>query len=259
LGGLAGLALASWGIHVLESLLPTDLPRFNPITINFGVLLFSAGASLLTTLLFSIAPALFASKADVQDTLRDGTRSGAENRGSRRLRGLLVVSEIAVALLLLVGAGLLLKTFGAMRHADAGFTAAEVLTLRIPLSEADFPSGHEDAELQFYRDLTKRVNALPGVKESGITSALPLGFGGGWGKYIDVQGPPPPASLDQVPTVRFELSTPGYFPAIAARLRDGRFFTWADNQTAPGVAVINESLARQFFPNENPVGKSIRM
>ena len=259
LGGIGGLLLAAWGISVLESLIPNDLPRFNPIAVNSGVLFFCAGASLLTTLLFSIAPALFASKADIQDTLREGTRSGSENRGSRRLRGLLVVSEIAVALLLLIGAGLLIRTFGAMRHADAGFAAENVLTMRIPLSEADFPSGHEDAELQFYRDLSQRVNALPGVKESGITSALPLGFGGGWGKTIDILGHTPPTSLDQVPAVRFELSTPGYFPTIKARLRDGRLFTWADNQAAPGVAIINERLAQQFFPNENPIGKSIRM
>jgi len=259
LGGVGGLLLASWGINLLESLIPNDLPRFNPIAINGAVLFFSAAISLLTTLLFSVAPALFASKADIQDTLREGTRSGFENRGSHRLRGLLVISEIAVALLLLVGAGLLIRTFGAMRHADAGFTAENVLTMRIPLSEADFPSGHEDAELQFYRDLSQRVNALPGVKESGITSALPLGFGGGWGKNIDILGHTPPPSLDQVPAVRFELSTPGYFPTIKARLRDGRFFTWADNQTAPGVAIINESLAHQFFPNENSIGKSIRM
>jgi len=259
LGGAGGLLLAAWGISVLESLIPTDLPRFNPIGINPGVLSFSAAIALVTTFLFSLAPALFASKAGIQDTLREAGRTGHDTRGSRSLRGLLVVSEMALALLLLVGAGLLIRTFGAMRHADAGFTAEHVLTMQIPLSEADFPTGHEDAAIQLYRQLTQRVNALPGVKESGITTALPLGFGGGWGKNIDIQGTTPPTSLDQVPAVRFQMSTPGYFPTIAARLRDGRFFTWADNQTAPGVAIINESLAHQFFPNENPIGKTIRM
>jgi putative ABC transport system permease protein len=259
LGAIGGLLLASWGINFLESLIPKDLPRFNAISMNAGVLLFCAAISLLTTLLFSLAPALFASKTGIQDTLREGTRSGRDHRGSRGLRGLLVVSETALALLLLVGAGLLIKTFAALRHADPGFSADHLLTMQMQLSpETDFANGHEDAALGFYRDLSERVNALPGVKQCGITSALPL-LGGLWGKFIDVQGHTPPTSLENVPVVRFQLSTPGYLPAIAARLRDGRFFTWQDNQTAPGVTIINQALVQQFFPNENPLGKSIRM
>ncbi len=259
-GGLAGVMLASWGIKLLESLIPSDLPRFNPIAINTGVLVFSAVISLLTTLLLALAPAFFASKTDIQDTLREGGRSGLEHRGSLSLRSLLVVSEVAMAMLLLAGAGLLIKTFGALRHADPGFTADHVLTMQMEISpQADFPNGHEDAAIQFYRDLSARVGALPGVRNSGITTTLPLGFGMGWGKNFDVQGHTPPISLDTVPVVRFQLSTPGFLPTIAARLRDGRFFSEDDSQTAPAVAIINETLARQFFPNENPVGKSIRM
>jgi putative ABC transport system permease protein len=260
LGGAAGIMLASWGIRFLESLIPSDLPRFNPIAINTSVLVFSAAISLLTTLFLGLAPAFFASKGDIQETLREGGRSGLEHRGSGRLRSLLVVSEVAMAVLLLAGAGLLIKTFGALRHADPGFSADHVLTMQMQLSpETDFPNGHEDAAIQFYRDLSERVDALPGVKGSGITTTLPLGFGMGWGKAVDVQGHTPPTSLDNVPVVRFQLSTPGFLPAIAAHLRDGRFFTWQDNQTAPGVAIINEAVAREFFPNENPIGKLIWM
>ncbi len=165
-----------------------------------------------------------------------------------------------MAVLLLAGAGLLIKTFGALRHADPGFSADHVLTMQMELSpDADFPNGHQDAAIQFYRDLSERVDALPGVKGSGITTTLPLGFGMGWGKNLDVQGHTPPTSLDNVPIVRFQLSTPGFLPAIAARLRDGRFFSQDDSQTAPGVAIINETLAHQFFPNENPIGKLIWM
>ena len=259
-GGVSGVTLASWGIKFLESLIPSDLPRFNPIAINTGVLVFSAAISLLTTLFLALAPALFASKGDIQETLREGGRGGQEHRGSGQLRGLFVVSEIAMAVLLLAGAGLLIKTFGALRHADPGFAADQVLTMRMELSpETDFPNGHQDAAIQFYRDLSERVDALPGVRGSGITTTLPLGFGMGWGKNLDVQGHAPPTSLDNVPIVRFQLSTPGYLPAIAARLRDGRFFSLDDSQTAQGAAIINETLARQFFPNENPIGKSIRM
>ncbi len=259
-GGAAGVMLASWGIKLLESLIPSDLPRFNPIAINTSVLIFSAAISLLTTLFLALAPALFVSKGDIQETLREGGRSGLEHRGSGKLRSLLVVSEVAMAVLLLAGAGLLIKTFGALRHADPGFTADHVLTMQMELSpETDFPNGHQDAAIQFYRDLSARVDALPGVKGSGITTTLPLGFGMGWGKNLDVRGHTLPTSLDNVPIVRFQLSTPGFLSAITARLRDGRFFSHDDSQTAPFVAIINETLARQFFANENPIGKSIRM
>jgi putative ABC transport system permease protein len=259
-GGAAGVMLASWGIKFLESLIPSDLPRFNPIAINTSVLIFSAAISLLTILFLALAPALFASKGDIQETLREGGRGGLEHRGSGKLRSLLVVSEVAMAVILLAGAGLLIKTFGALRHADPGFSADHVLTMQMQLSpETDFPNGHQDAAIQFYRDLSERVDALPGVTGSGITTTLPLGFGMGWGKYFDVQGHTQPTSLDNVPIVRFQLSTPGFLPTIAARLRDGRFLSQDDSQTVPFVAVINESLARQFFPNESPIGKSIRM
>jgi putative ABC transport system permease protein len=259
-GGAAGVLLASWGIKLLESMIPSDLPRFNPIAISTSVLFFSGAIALLTTLFLALAPALFASKADIQETLREGGRGGMEHRGSGRLRSLLVVSEVAMAVLLLAGAGLLIKTFGALRHADPGFSADHLLTIEMQISpQTDFPGGHEEAAIQFYRDLSARVDALPGVIGSGITTTLPLGFGMGWGKNIDVQGHTPPTSLDNVPIVRFQLSTPGYLPAIVARLRQGRFFSPSDGQTAAGVAIINETLARQFFPNEDPIGKLIWM
>jgi putative ABC transport system permease protein len=260
LGCIGGLLLASWGIHGLESLIPNDLPRFNPIAMSTGVLLFSAAASLLTTLVFSLAPALFASKAALRDALREGNRGSQAGRGSRRLRSLLVVSEMALALLLLVGAGLLIRTFGALRHANPGFSSDHVLTLRIPLSpNTEFPNGHEEAAVQFYRELTQRVDALPGVQQSGITTTLPLGFGMGWGKALDIVGHTPPTSLDNVPVVRFQLSTPGYLATVGVQVRDGRLFTWQDNGNASGVALINETLAHQFFANESPIGQTIRM
>ncbi len=138
-GGVAGVMLASWGIKFLESLIPSDLPRFNPIAINTSVLVFSASISLLTTLFLALAPALFASKGDIQETLREGGRGGLEHRSSGKLRSLLVVSEVAMAVLLLAGAGLLIKTFGALRHADPGFSADHVLTMQMELSpDADF-------------------------------------------------------------------------------------------------------------------------
>jgi putative ABC transport system permease protein len=259
LGCIGGIALAIWGMNALEALIPTSLPQFRPIAINAPVLVFTAALSLLTAVLFSLAPIFHASKRDVQNTLREGGRSGADGRGRRRLRSVLVVAELALAMLLLVGSGLLIATFAALRHTDPGFSPDHVLTMNIPLSPADFPDGHENQAIQFFQDLTDQVDALPGVKASGVTSTLPLGFGSGWGKNLDVLGHTPATSLDQVPIVRFQLSSPGFMPAIGGRLRHGRFFTDQDNQQAPAVAIINEALARQFFPNEDPVGKSLRM
>jgi putative ABC transport system permease protein len=259
LGGVCGILLAMWGVSALTSLIPSSLPRFNPIAINPGVLLFTVVISLLAAVLSSLAPALHATKADIQDALREGGRSGNDSRARRRMRGFLVVSEIALAMLLLVGAGLLIKTFSALHRADPGFSPDHVLTMQVPLSPSDFPDGHEDQAIQFFNDLAQRIRTLPGVTSAGFTTTLPLGFGGGWGKNVDIQGHTPPTSLDQVPIVRFQLSTAGYFPAIGARLRAGRFFSDADNQKSPSVAIVNESFVKKFYPNENPIGKSIRM
>ena len=186
-GGLGGILLAIWGMGFLESLMPSSLPKFRPIGVNTPVLAFTAALSLLTALFFSLAPILHASKRDVQSTLREGGRSGADGKGRRRLRSVLVVAELALAMLLLVGSGLLIATFGALRHTDPGFSSAHVLTMSIPLSPAYFPDGHVDQAIQFCQDLIAQVNALPGVKNSGVTTTLPLGFGSGWGKLIDVQ------------------------------------------------------------------------
>jgi putative ABC transport system permease protein len=258
LGGLGGILLAVWGTSLLVSLMPSSLPRFNPIDVNIGVLAFTAAVSLFTALLFGLAPAFHAAKADVQDSLRESGRSGNDGRSHHRLRSVLVVSEVALAMLLLVGSGLLIKTLAALRHTDPGFSPTHVLTVELPLSPADFPDHHEDQALQFFHELVQRIDSLPGVRSSGATTSLPLG-GGSWGKFVDVQGHVPPTSLDQVPVVRFQLSTSGYFPAIGVRLREGRFFTDADTQTSSAVAIINASFAKRFFPGEDPVGKQVRM
>ena len=259
LSGLGGVLLAAWSIQFLTALIPSNLPRFNPVGIDGHVLMFTAAASLVTATLFSLIPAVHVSKTGVQESLREGTRGGNESRGRRRTRNVLVVVEVALALLLLVGAGLLIETLSALRRADPGFACAHVLTMQIPLSSADFPDGHENQSLQFFHDLEERVRALPGVKDAGMTTTLPLGFGNGWGKYVDVQGHTPPTSIDKVPVVRFQMSSGGYMPAIGARLRNGRFFSDQDDQRGAAVAIINETFARQFFPNEDPVGKTIRM
>jgi putative ABC transport system permease protein len=257
LGGGCGVLLAIWGVHALTSLIPDSLPRFNPIAVNGWVLLFTVAISLLTAVLFALAPTLLTAKVDVQDTLRESGRGGSDGRSRNRLRSILVVSEIALALLLLVGAGLLIRTFGALRHTDTGFSADHLLTMEIQVSE-DSAVGNENRTVQFFKDLSARTNALPGVRASGVTTTLPLA-GGAWGKFVSVQGQAPPSSLDKVPVVRFQLTSSGYMSALGAHLHGGRFFDDRDDQQAAGVAIINEAFAKSFFPGENPVGKVIRM
>lgn len=257
LGGAGGVLLAIWGIRALASLIPDNLPRFNAIAVNGGVLLFTLTISLLTAVLFALVPTLQAAKAAIQDTLRESGRGGSDGHGRNRLRSILVVSEMSLALLLLVGAGLLIKTFSALRHADAGFSPDHVLTMEIKASESG--EGQENRIVQFFEQLSARTTGLPGVQAAGATTTLPLGAGMGWGKNVTIQGKVPPASLDQVPMVMFQLSTPGYMAAIGARLKNGRLFSERDDQQAAAVAVVNEVFAKRFFPNEDPVGKSIRM
>ena len=258
LGGSGGVLLAIWGIHALQPLIPSNLPRFNAIAVNGGVLLFTLVISLVTAVFFALAPTLLAAKTDVQETLRESGRGGSDGRGRNRLRSVLVVSEVALALLLLVGASLLIRTFGALRHADAGFSPDHVLTMEIQVT-GDEGEGYENRIVQFFDALSERVSALPGITASGATTTLPLGVGFGWGKYVSVQGQVPPASLDQVPLVLFQLSTPGYWGAIGARRKEGRLFEKGDDQQSVQVAIVNESFAKKFLAGENPIGKSIRM
>ena len=256
-GGAVGVLLAQWGIESLVSLIPSNLPRFNTIAIDGRVLAFTAGASLLTALIFGLTPALQAAKADVYEALKEGGRVASEVAGRTHLRGLLVVSELALALMLLAGAGLMLRSFARLEQVDPGFSPRNVLTVQLPLSDKKYPKSAQARA--FLEQLEDRVKALPGVEAAGVSTELPLGFGNGWGKYFNVIGHPEPTSLDKVPNVMFELDSPDYFSTIGVRLLAGRFFTLQDSEHSPQVAIINEALKKRFFPNEDAVGKTIRM
>jgi putative ABC transport system permease protein len=264
IGGLLGLLLAIWGIDLLSSLLPASLPRGNPISVNSRVLLFTFALALLTILFFGLLPALQAAKADVRESLNEGGRSGIGSRKQGRMRRLLVIAEVALALVLLVASGLMVRSFIKLRHVDVGFTEHNVLTLRVPLPKAKYPTPKtaddpsDPAGLAFYEQLLERVRSLPGVKSATAATLLPLGAGQGWGKFLSVEGQAAD-STDKVPLVRFALVSPDYFRAFGVALRQGRSFATDDKSTSQPVAIINETLARRFFPNENPVGKTIWM
>ena len=264
IGGLLGLLLAVWGIDLLSSLLPASLPRGNPITVNSRVLLFTFALALLTILIFGLLPALQAARADVRESLNEGGRSGIGSRRQGRLRRLLVIAEVALALVLLAASGLMVRSFIKLRQVDLGFTEHSVLTLRVPVPQAKYPTPktaddpRDPAGLVFYEQLLERIRTLPGVTSATAATLLPLGAGQGWGKFLSVEGHTAD-SIDKVPLVRFALVSPDYFRTLGIGLRQGRSFATDDKSNSQPVAIVNETLARRFFPNENPVGKTIWM
>jgi len=264
IGGGLGALLATWEIDLLASMLPASLPRGNAISVNGRVLIFTLGLALLTILIFGLLPALQAARADVRESLNEGGRSGIGSRKQGRLRRLLVIAEVALALVLLVGSGLMVRSFIKLRQVDLGFTAHNVLTMRVPLPEAKYPfpltatDQREPAGMAFYEQLLTRVRALPGVQAATAATILPLGAGDGWGKFLSIEGRTE-TSIDKVPLVRFALISPDYFRTFGIAVRQGRSFAADDKGNSQFVAIINETLAQRFFPNENPIGKTIWM
>jgi putative ABC transport system permease protein len=251
-GGALGVGLSVWLTELLVAMSPRNTPRLAETALDARVLLFATAATLLTGLVFGLAPALQASKADLNDALKEGGRGLAEARG--RARGLLVVLEIAVSLVLLVGAGLLVKSFARLRQVDPGFDASNVLTMRVSLPGARYPEPLKKAE--FYASLVERVRALPGVESAAATISLPLnGSNLSVGRSFVREGRPlaPESSEDAA----YSVITPEYFRAMRIPLRAGRDFNDRDDAGSTMVAVINEPLARKIFPGEDPLGKHI--
>jgi putative ABC transport system permease protein len=261
MGGILGVLLALWVIDLLRGVMPASLPRYNEIGVNSRVLLFTLALALFTVFLFGLLPALQTVKADVRAALSQGGRGGIRQGLLRRL---LVVAEVALALVLLAGAGLMVRSFVKLRQLDLGFTGRNVLTMRVPLPDAKypFPSDNNDlktpAGLSFFEQLLARIKALPGVKAVAAGTLLPIGAGSSPGKYFTIAGRPAP-SIDRVPIVNFALISDDYFRTLGISLRRGRSFTDQDKENSQPVAIINEQLARRFFPNEDPLGKTIWM
>ncbi|HEV2915202.1 MAG TPA: ABC transporter permease [Pyrinomonadaceae bacterium] len=256
LGGVTGLLLAMWGISGLLALLPEDIPRL--LLMNIGldgrVLAFTLVISLLTGLLFGIAPALQVTRSNVNESLKEGGRSATGGASRQRVRNTLVVSEVALSLLLLVGAGLLIKSFLNLSKTDVGFDPEGVLTMRIALPEARYK---ENAQVvNFYQQLLQRVQTLPGVESAGLARGLPMS--GGIESGITVEGHEVADIKDTVIAVNL-TTTPDYFRAMRIPLLKGRYFTEQDKTGAPEVVLIDEMLAARFFPTEDPIGKRLKL
>ena len=252
LGGAAGLILSLFLTDLLVAISPADVPRLDEIRLDARVLGFTVGVVSLVGLLFGLAPAVQASKTDLNEALKEGGRSSTEGRN--RLRSLLVVSEVALSLLLLVGAGLLIKSFVLLRDVHPGFDTRNVLTMRISLPAARYAEPKQQAN--FYRELMERTSALPGVEAAGATLSLPLGGSNfSVGRSFIREGRP--LVTEESQDTDYFVATPDYFKAMRIPLKTGRTFTERDTAETPPVVVVNESLARRIFPGEDPIGKRL--
>ncbi len=253
-GGAAGLILAHWGLAALLALAPSTLPRTTNIHLDGSIVAFSVALSLLTGVIFGAAPAWLAAHTDVNEALKQGARGSTEGGTRGRFRSALVILEVAFALVLLGGAGLLARSFMALTHVDPGFNPDNATVLRLSLPEKKYAKPEQ--QIAFVDSLVERLQALPGVQATGVTQAMPLL--GEWVLAFAIEGRPeiPPSDW---PSTSYYAVTPDYFRAMGIRLVRGRIFTPRDDARAPQVALINETLARQFFPNEDPIGKRINI
>jgi predicted permease len=255
-GGAAGLLVAQASLYAVRTMNPGNIPRLEDFALNGAVLCFTFGISLATGILFGLAPVWRAIHLDLNNSLKAGGRSGQSDGGLRlrrhRLRGLLVVSELTLSLMLLIGAGLLVRSFVRLQSVPPGFSTAGVLTMQIAANDPKYRD--EKALINFYREIEERVSRLPGIKSEGVVSALPLTGAVGWGR-IQVEGytPPPGRELQ----VDLRTASTDYFRTMGIPLIKGRFFSEHDTAEMPPVVIIDEKFAQRFWPNDNPIGKHL--
>lgn len=252
-GGALGLLLAFGGVRALVALLPTGFPRANDIHVNGPVLIFTLLVSLVTGILFGLAPALQASRTDPKLGLAKGTRTTTAGRTQNRFRSALVIAEVGLACVLLIGAGLMLRTFLNLIHLDPGFREDHLLTASLSLPHAQYKTAEQTA--QFFDRLISNLNALPGVESAGAGSDLPwTGYDENAGGFT-IEGKKAPVHDDY--HARYHMATPGFFSAMGIPLLEGRFFTEADRKGAPQVLIINRAMAERYWPNEDVIGRRI--
>ena len=256
-GGALGLLWSQWGVYLMLAIIPKDelaaMPYLKSIQIDPAVLAFTFFAAVITGILFGVAPALQMSRTDVNEGLRDEGRGASAGLEESRLRDGLVVAEIGLALVLLVGAGLMVKSVGALMHQDPGFEAKNLLTFAVGLPDNTYKG--DASALQFAHTFTEKLRALPGVQEVGITTKLPLTGNGNTIRFV-VEGRP--IAQGQEDECNIRDTSASYFSALKVPLISGRFFGNADIAGRPPVVIVNQAFAKAFFAGEDPVGKRIR-
>ncbi len=254
-GGALGLLFAWASLGPLLKLSSTSVPAVLTVGLDRWVLFFTLAVSFVTGLVFGIVPAVRTAKLDLRETLNEGSRGSTTGPGQHRIRGVLVVAEIAMAMLLLVGAGLLLRSFSRLQEVPPGFQADHLLVADLPLSLTAYSKPQQ--RFEFFDRLVERAKSLPGVRSAGAASFLPVSGGGG-ALHFNINGRPPKSPHDYTVT-GYRTVTPNYFETLGMPLVQGRFFTAADTEKAPPVVVINSAMARTYFPVENPLGKRLQL
>ncbi len=250
-GGAAGTVVALWGVDALVRISPIQIPRLNTVHVDRSVLIFTVLASLLTGALCGLLPALQLSRANPGDALKDGDRGGSSGRGART-RHLLVVAEVALSLMLLASAGLLIRTLGVLQRVSPGFTTERAITMQLLLPQTRY--GNAASMIAFYRRLHNEISAMPGVSASAVSTTLPLtGSDIGMGFVPDGRAPDPNVRM----SAAFFGVSPDYFSTLGITIVRGRAFTERDDERAPAVIVINETMAAKYWPGEEPLGKRV--
>jgi putative ABC transport system permease protein len=253
IGGAGGLLLAWWGVDVLSALSPQGLPRIGEIAINTNVCAFTFGVAMLSTIVFGVVPALQVSRPDVNESLQQGSKGSTGGLHANRIRACLVISQVSLSLLLLCGAGLLIKSFFNLRATKPGFHPARLVTLDMALPRLQY--GNADKQLQMYDAMLQRLAAIPGVESVGGVNPLPFS-GNSRGSTFQVAGQPDPGPGNHSAASHLSVA-PGYFATMKIPLRAGRAIDQRDSKDAPPVIMINEAFARRFLPNANPLGQRI--
>ncbi|HKO60927.1 MAG TPA: ABC transporter permease, partial [Pyrinomonadaceae bacterium] len=253
LAGSVGLLITVWGLNLIKFYGEDQLPRLSEVRISATVLIFTFVVSVATGILFSLIPTLKASRPDVNEVLKSGTKAATSGRALRRWRDALVVSEIALSLILLVGAGLMIKSFARLVNVSPGFDPKNVLTGRVSLSRATYEKPAD--RVSYINQTLDRLKALPGVQSAAFVAPMPFG-GGNVSSNFRIEGRPQ-AEPGREAGASNRSVTPEYFQTIKIPLIKGRYFTPQDQHGAVGVAIINQALAQRYFPGEEPIGKRI--
>jgi predicted permease len=254
-GGALGLFLASFGITLIVKVLGDRIPHFMEITLDTQVLAFTLLLSVVAGILAGLIPSLRFTRTDVNEALKQGQSRGSSDSSGSKTRGLLVVSEVALSLILLIGAGLMVRSLWELRSVKPGFDPRNVLTMTVPLPSTKFPS--PAGQISFFQEVLQRVRALPGVESAGVIDDLPLGGGGSHQPFL-IEGRPV-VPMSEQPEVDVRLISPGYFSAMHVPILKGRDFSGADVAGRPGAVLISDALARRFWPNEDPTGKHLTL
>jgi len=254
-GGGAGLLLALWGVRALIAASPVIIPRVANVTVDARVLLMTLGITAATAIIFGLLPALRSARVDLAETFRDGDRGSSEGHGKHRLRGALVASEFSLALVLLIGAGLMMRSVAALQHVDPGFDPRNVITMTI----STFGTKEADPNVRqaFFADALSRVRATPGIESASYINHLPIA-GDLWGFPFAIEGRPKPKPGDS-PVATYRVVFPGYFHTMRIPLLRGRDIASSDGVEAPQVVVINDYMAKTHWRGEDAIGKRITL